>query len=307
MLACVQTVNSIGTKRGLHKYEVVLCGIGNLPKRLRFSFDYLLMLAIWQSKYAAKMGGAARMLAGVGPDGEQFSEICLIAELNRLLEGVEVFLPDNVNGGIDKVPWTIKAGMLGFAVDLLAANAMGPWAGSMSAYRPCRNCWWHTACPCAYAPSSTDAQVTHIDGCRRNEPRNAEECQAALERLRTLSATPRTKTAVHKAMQAEGFSRLHCVLSYKGANPVTDAFADIMHLLMAGISRYEFYQMTTVLIPEFLSWASLNVQRKKYNSGCPAGHKVAHHSKPTMLMRMVPFTPLPLHVWRSPHTDSGAL
>jgi hypothetical protein len=271
----VQTVNSIGTKRGLHKYEVVLCGIGNLAKRLRFSFDYLLILAIWQSKFAAKMGGAARMLAGVGPDGEKFSEHCLIAELNQLLEGVQIFLPDDVGGGIDPVPWILQAGMLGWAADLLAANALGPWAGSMSAYRPCRNCWWHTACPCAYAPSSSNANVTHINGCRQNAPRNADECQTALLRLRTLSGTPRTKTAVHQAMQAEGFSRLHFPLSYNDANPVTDAFADIMHLLYAGISRYEYYQLNTVLVPDCFSWEDLNRQRKKYNMSCPAGHKVA--------------------------------
>jgi hypothetical protein len=62
----LQAVNCIGTKRGSHKYEAVLCAILNLPKRKRCSFDYLLCLGLWQTKFSKSVGGAARMLCGVG-------------------------------------------------------------------------------------------------------------------------------------------------------------------------------------------------------------------------------------------------
>ena len=44
------TTNPIGTKRGDHKYTCLLAGVINLPQMLRYSTDYILLLAIVASK-----------------------------------------------------------------------------------------------------------------------------------------------------------------------------------------------------------------------------------------------------------------
>ena len=81
---CAETVNAIGTKRGAHQYEVSLVSILNIFKRKRMSFDYLLILGLWQAKFAKKVGGALRLLCGIGPDGTRYNETCYAVEMRAL-------------------------------------------------------------------------------------------------------------------------------------------------------------------------------------------------------------------------------
>lgn len=91
---CAETVNAIGTKRGAHQYEVSLVSILNISKRKRMSFDYLLMLGLWQAKFAKKVGGALRLLCGIGPDGTRYNETCYAVEMRALRnQGIPIFLP----------------------------------------------------------------------------------------------------------------------------------------------------------------------------------------------------------------------
>ena len=89
-----ETVNAIGTKRGQHKYEAALVAILNLAKRKRTSFDYLLLLGLWQAKFAKQVGGSKRFLCGIGTDGKRFPESCYALEMQTLKsEGVPIYLP----------------------------------------------------------------------------------------------------------------------------------------------------------------------------------------------------------------------
>ena len=65
-----------------------------LPKRKRCSFDYLLLVGLWKSKFVKKVGGSAHMLCGIGPDGKRFNESCYALEMDVLKgEGVPIYLP----------------------------------------------------------------------------------------------------------------------------------------------------------------------------------------------------------------------
>ena len=67
------TTNPIGTKKGLHKYICRLAGCINLPQRLRFSTDFVMLLAIVASKVAKARGGMAWVNSGINAKGRRVS------------------------------------------------------------------------------------------------------------------------------------------------------------------------------------------------------------------------------------------
>ena len=56
------------------------------------------------------------------------------------------------------------------------------------------------------------------------------------------------------------------------ADPIYGAFADIMHLLYAGMSRYEFCWLTDILIPLYTTWEAVNARASKLKK--EKGHRI---------------------------------
>ena len=93
------TSNPIGTKRGSHKYTVQLAGVINLPQMLRFSTDYILLVAIVTAKLNKANGGMAWVSCGVDTDGKQVVDGCYASDLRDLKQGIELDIPtDNLVG-----------------------------------------------------------------------------------------------------------------------------------------------------------------------------------------------------------------
>ena len=89
------TVNPIGTKRGDHKYTTCLAGVINLPQMVRYSTDYILLLAIVVSKIQKVNGGMAWVLCGVNSEGEQTIGSTYAEEMRELESGIEIDIPDD--------------------------------------------------------------------------------------------------------------------------------------------------------------------------------------------------------------------
>jgi len=93
--------NPIGTKRGSHKYTIHLGGVINLPHMLRFSTDYILLLAIVTAKLNKANGGMAWVACGVDIDGNQVIDGVYASDLRELLVGIELDIPtDNEEGPV---------------------------------------------------------------------------------------------------------------------------------------------------------------------------------------------------------------
>ena len=69
-LSWTQWAKPIGTKRKLHKYGVVLGRVINFPKTIRNNRNHLLVLGVYNTRFAKAHGGVCRMISGVGPDGK---------------------------------------------------------------------------------------------------------------------------------------------------------------------------------------------------------------------------------------------
>ena len=89
--------------------------------------------------------------------------------------------------------------------------------------------------------------------------------------LRALSACPRSKTALEKAMTEKGIFSLHFASESCLQNIVSDTTIDTMHIFLCGISRYLLSWLTDELIPNAFSWESLNKENKAHT------YAIAHH------------------------------
>ena len=245
----MQTVNSIGTKRGNHKYGAFLAGMLNLPKRVRFHTNYILLLALYQAKFAKKNGGKLNILCGRNEsDGSETRshELCLADELDSLRSGVMVMLPDDVNGGLREV--LLRVYMLAVTADYLAAAALGPTPESTSALRCCRDCLWLARCPCAYVPAAdARAAIEHDDLCVECAPRTSEQLALDLLQARNWHGG---KTALKKFMSGAGLGKRYCVMEFlAGLDTLHDLPIDIMHIFLCGLTRYELAWLLDVLVP----------------------------------------------------------
>jgi hypothetical protein len=177
----------------------------NLPPQLRNKMQYILLAGIHNTRFAKANGGVCRMLAGVGPNGEKYAEVCLRTDLERLAAGVPIELPDDVNGGSQ--PWVLEFHFLGWLADLLGAHGLGPWPESFQARHCCRDCWWCSKCWCANLPPDCReraAKREHCEGCEGEAERELPELLADLE---TLRGDFRTKKSRVDFMRDRGISK----------------------------------------------------------------------------------------------------
>ena len=206
------------------------------------------------------------MLAGIEPTtGETVDEWSPASELDGK-SVVDVRIPDDVNGGINTV--TLEIHFLFFKADTLGAHGLGPWSESFVSHHCCRDCWFHSKCPCAYLPlrSAELANVVHLSNCRRQALRTAEETEGTLESLRCRVFT--SKKAKAEALRVAGMTKLYFpLMGFKSARLMQDLTADVMHIFLCGITRHEMFTMLEDLIHvgKCFTWDELNEQRKIIN------------------------------------------
>ena len=269
----------------MHKYGIVSGRFLNLPKESRNADVNKLLLGIYQCDFAKKNGGVARMLAGIGPDGTQYDEVCLRTELEQLKEGIPVDIPDDINGGTMSI--ILEVHLLGWLADLLGAGGLGPYPESFSATHPCRDCWWHTSCWCAHvAFGSLDVhrKEPHAPGCRMTgevlacEPcveRDEGEMLSLMSSLRAGSYS--TKAQLADAMRCRGVNKLRSAIEYLPGSKVTeDVLADIMHLFFTGPTPQEAYHILEHLtkVVDGLTWDKYATARKAFNERLPKAHQL---------------------------------
>ena len=126
----------IGFAKGEQKYECCYATIVNLPPRIRYQTDSILLVEVTNSK-AFKRYGAARVISGVDSNGKQVEEDNFAADMRRLREGIILDIP-KADGGTRKIK--LQAWLVGFSADFPAAGACLPFMESTSAHVWCREC-----------------------------------------------------------------------------------------------------------------------------------------------------------------------
>jgi hypothetical protein len=184
------TVDGLGVAAKDRKYGVVLGGIVNLPIVMQHFFDYILVLCIYNSKYAKEHGGLVRMLTGVDAKGKRHPDGLTLAseiELGRT-SGVWIELPNHKDEtDTQPVHWRLRIFFLLISLDWLAAGDFGPFAASVSARYPCGRCMWTSKCPCGYKPAGV--LVTHTAHCRGSAERTHVNTMEVVHELRLWQGT----------------------------------------------------------------------------------------------------------------------
>ena len=194
-----QWVNAIGTRRKDRKYGVILVRVLNLPLQIRNRMDKILLFGVYNVKWAKKHGGVMRMMCGVDANGKfDDADINLRTELLRLQAGVEMTIPDDVNGGT--MPIILEAHHLGWLADLLGAAGISHFPESFCARHPCKDCMWHSSCWCSHVlPNSQEARAKrpHAEGCRGMGivPRTSEDVLSKVHAIRSTTFTSKKARA----------------------------------------------------------------------------------------------------------------
>ena len=259
------TVDGLSTVAKENKYGVVLGSLVNLPLHMRLWFDYVLLLCIYQARYAKKHGGLVRMLTGVDVDGKQHGDgLTLAAELNLGSSSPMIELPnDDDETSTEPELWRLRVFLLLISVDWLASGDFGPFASSVSARYPCGKCLWTQSCPCAFKPS--DATVTHSDHCRACAPRTHDSVMEVVQELRAWTGTKAQQLKAR--MTATGIMSCHFASEHLLRNVVKDVCIDYMHVGPCGIARYMLSWVTDILCPEDFTFDEFNGRKNRHRFG----------------------------------------
>ena len=257
-------IDGLSQKARKHKYGALLATPVNLPHRIRHYHDHMLLLALYNSRYSKKNGGLVRMLTGIGVDGTQHEDgVTFSGELALGTASPIVTLPNDDDPTGEPVEWRLRIFLLLMSLDWLAAGDFGPFAGSVSARRPCPKCMWTQSCPCAFLAQDDPQRelVCHATHCRGLTPRTHDGTVAIVREHRALAAQPGTMTRLKKPFTETGVFSLHFASEHLLRDVVKDSTIDVMHIFLCGLTRYILSWLTDRLIPLQFSWEALN-QRK---------------------------------------------
>ena len=258
------TVDGLGVKAREHKYDVGLAALINLPHRVRHYVDHILLLYLFQSKWAKDNGGRSRVVAGVGDDGKRYNDGLTLAQEVKIGKegGVDIELPDdNAPDGVRH--WRLRIFWLLASLDWLDSGEFGPFSASVAARRPCHKCFWTAKCACAFRAAADAAASTqqHSTLCRRFELRTHAGTMAAINEFRAWKGT---KADLEARMTEDGIFSLHFASEHLLADVVRDPALDIMHMAFAGVSRYMISWFTDLFVPSVFSWAEVNARTQAY-------------------------------------------
>lgn len=257
-------IDGLSQRSRAHKYGVVTAAFVNLPIGLRHYVDFILLLAVYNSKWAKTRGGLSRMLTGIGADGTVHKDGATLAVELKLPESDSpyVLLPNDDEPGGELQSWRLRIFLNLFSFDWLGAGDFGPFATSVSARRPCTKCNWTHVCPCAYLPDNSEKRRTliHSEHCQGCERRTHSSVLDVVNELRLApNATQRglisTRTGIF-SMCCASLSLLNDV--------VRDSTIDVMHLKFCGTTRYLLSWVLDHFIPKFFTWEQLNQEKRKF-------------------------------------------
>ena len=258
-------MDGLSQRARVHKYGAFLVTPVNLPLRVRHYADHVLMLALYNSIYAKARGGLCRMLTGIGADGTQYEDGCTFAgELALGESSPTIELPDDADPTGGRITFRLRLYLLLVSLDWLAAGEFGPFAGSVSARRPCTKCHWLRVCGCAHLSRSDPRleSMEHHEECLGVAPRTHAQVMETVRELRELAKQPRVRA--QRLSTATGIFSPHFASEHLLRDVVIDSTVDVMHLFGCGLTRYLFSWVTDDLIPRDFTWDQLNAANKKY-------------------------------------------
>ena len=261
-------LDGLSQKARKHKYGAFLATLVNLPLHLRHYVDFVLMLALYNARYAKQNGGLVRMLTGTDNMGKKHDDgVTLATELSPGYEYPIIELPNDDDPAGEPRKWRLRIFLLMISLDWLAAGDFGPFAGSVSARHPCPKCKWTAECACAWMSKDDPRRltVTHSNACKGRTPRTHDSVMHEVRELRTQLA--KSKTAGQRFSTDTGIFAAYCASQFLLRDVVTDSLLDIMHLFLCSISRYLLSWVTDRLIPAQFSWDDLNRQNRIYPYG----------------------------------------
>ena len=261
-------IDGLSQKARVHKYGVMLCGLVNLPLRMRHYADHMLMLALYNSRYAKANGGLSRILTGVGADGTKYDDGCTFADELALDEDSPMIeLPNDADPKGEALTFRLRLFFALASLDWLASGEFGPFAGSVSARRPCGKCEWFAGCACSFLPRSDPRRLTmqHHAHCRGCTPRTHAAVMQTVTELRELASQDRKKTAMKTLSTDTGIFSTHFASEHLLRDCVKDSTIDVMHVKFCGLTRYLLSWATDEWIPRDFSWQELNDQKNKYH------------------------------------------
>jgi hypothetical protein len=269
-------IDGLSQKARFHKYGAVLAGLLNLPPRMRHYADHLLLLALYNSRYSKQNGGLSRLLTGIGSDGKNYKDPTnLSMELELGTNSPFIQLPD-VDDPSKMKTWRLRIHVLFISLDWLAVGDFGPFAGSVSARRPCWKCKWTASCPCAFiAPNDPRRAADYVPPlvhsalCKGYEPRthaSVIELTRELHELELAVTATTGKTRVKDFRTESGIFSSHSAAQGLLGDVVDDITPDGMHIFLCGLSRYLLSWCFDEWIgdrEDQFTWAALNNAKNK--------------------------------------------
>ena len=263
-------IDGLSQKARVHKYGAVLACPVNLPLHMRHYADHILLLALYNCRYAkANGGGLSRILTGVGADGKKYSDgVTFADELALDGESSIIELPNDADPTAEKpIKYRLRLFILLVSLDWLACGDFGPYAASVSkARRPCGKCMWFAGCECSFLPRNDPRHLTmeHHQHCRGMQPRTHAGVMETVHELRALAAKDRTKTAMKTLGTETGIFSPYFASDGLLRDVVKDSTIDVMHVFFCGLTRYLLSWVTDELIPRDFSWDDLNKRKNDY-------------------------------------------
>ena len=284
-------IDGLSQKARFHKYGTVLAALLNLPPRLRHYADHILLLLLYNSRYSKANGGLSRLLTGIGSDGTKYDDTTnLAAEIRLGVNSPLINIPD-VDDPSKQKTWRLRVFVIFVSLDWLAVGDFGPFAGSVSARRPCWKCKWTANCPCAFiAPNDPrrapgyvlregEVALVHTEHCKGYEPRTHDSVITLTRELHALEvagiAGVRNKTRIADFRTGSGIFSSHSAAQGLLSDVVDGITPDAMHIFLCGLSRY----LTSWCTDEWIgdgahqfTWAALN--KAKNANQYLKGHRV---------------------------------
>ena len=178
----IETCNSIGFAAGKHKLCCIYASLVNLPPELRNLLKYTFVVSVCCSS-VVKRYGMGQVFGGVYKDKKNLPghETSFGGQLRALDKGYQIGIPNRIAGPNIFDMTYFKGWLVHMAFDFPAGGSLLPFAESVSARLPCRQCNWNRLSPNAFSPTSflpgapkacqlwqlrTDSEVTWHMRCR---------------------------------------------------------------------------------------------------------------------------------------------
>ena len=129
------------------------------------------------TRYSKANGGLVRMLSGISETGtDHLDTMSFASELKLGTNSPTIELPNDAEPSQEPLKYRLRVFVQLISLDWLASGDFGPYAGSVSARKPCGKCRWTPTCGCSYLASDDPRRLTmtHAPHCEGVAPRTHE-------------------------------------------------------------------------------------------------------------------------------------